>query len=481
MSTENHAERGEVRPPPATNGQSKAVTIYERMGDPLAFYREYGGDIAKGKLLGCSSVEQGRLMAMECLARRCTALTLAQRYHIIQDKLSMQAPAMLGAFRALLGGKHRVICRTPEKAEIELQLGKERHRFSFTAEEAVQEKYVYQKDGKTLKDNWQTPRGRMHMLWWRVVSEGVDVMAPEITSGFISANEMADYGSHSDVIPEIVVPESDPTGDIASDTCDSNIDQGSCPGEEVDIVDAEYEVTSPAPANAVPTEPQAPEPQPTTSQPMTPQAQSGPAMIDGQQRAAIVHLAGVLNLGEERTKAMICEIAGNPQVRLALLTAEQATALIAKLNWMHVEARREAATPSVQQPSQAVPLATQPVTQPATPSANSQPVEVVPQQYSESINGPCSHAQIRQIEGTLEELESQAPGVTARVQAGLAAKGKSSLAELSRADAQQLIEALSRKALELRLVGAIGAGGTGVAGAASGVSGSTPKNSSGRS
>ena len=172
------------------------IIVYDKIIDPIAAMNAYGDDIAKSGLLGCQNISQGRVMAMECFARRTTAVALSQQFHIIDNKLSMKADAMLAEFRRL-GGKHKVLSRTADKAEIELIDGDESQRFAFTWEDAKQEPFVW--DGKrkdvlaaiasgkteklTLNPNYASPRKRMQMLWSRVVSDGVRTLKPEVNFG----------------------------------------------------------------------------------------------------------------------------------------------------------------------------------------------------------------------------------------------------------------------------------------------------------
>lgn len=181
------------------------ITVYERINDPIQAMTVYGDDIAKSGLLGCSNVSQGRLIAMECFARRTTAMTIAQQFHIIDNKLSMKADAMLAELRRL-GGKHKVVKRSADHAEIEITFDGDTQRFVFTWEEAKQEPFVYDAKRKdalaaiargdasklTLNPNYASPRKRMQMLWARVVSDGVRTMAPEVNFGRYVPEEIED-------------------------------------------------------------------------------------------------------------------------------------------------------------------------------------------------------------------------------------------------------------------------------------------------
>ena len=153
------------------------MTLYQQMGDPVNAVVVIGTAIAKSRLFGCETVEQGQVLALECMVRGMPPLTLAEKYHLIQGKLSMRADAMLAEFNAR-GGKHKIKERSPERVSITLILDGESQDFSFTWEEALLESFVYSKDKgpdgqPLLKDNYATPRRRMQMLWARVVSDAV--------------------------------------------------------------------------------------------------------------------------------------------------------------------------------------------------------------------------------------------------------------------------------------------------------------------
>jgi hypothetical protein len=52
------------------------------------------------------------------MVRGMPPLTLAEKYHLIQGKLSMRADAMLAEFNAR-GGKHKIKERSPERVAID--------------------------------------------------------------------------------------------------------------------------------------------------------------------------------------------------------------------------------------------------------------------------------------------------------------------------------------------------------------------------
>lgn len=183
------------------------MVVYDRITDPAKFIESMGSDILKSEMFGCQTLAQGRIMALECAARKSPPLMLAERYHLIKGKLSMKADAMIGDFVTRAGGSHRIVERTAERAAVELTRDGQSQTFSLTWEEARAEPFVYHgreadvveklANGKVeklkVKEKYATPRSRMQMLWARVVSDAVRAMAPEIVCGCYTPEEISDF------------------------------------------------------------------------------------------------------------------------------------------------------------------------------------------------------------------------------------------------------------------------------------------------
>lgn len=167
------------------------INIYDRITDPVAAMVAIGTAIAKSRFFGADNVDQGTVLALECMKRGLSPLMLQERYHIIEGKLSMRADAMLAEFNRS-GGKHRIVSRTEERAEIELEFNGQKYSESFTWEEAKGEPFVYGKEQK-IKKNWATPRARKQMLWARVVSDSIRALMPGVNSGRYTPEECEDF------------------------------------------------------------------------------------------------------------------------------------------------------------------------------------------------------------------------------------------------------------------------------------------------
>lgn len=184
-----------------------AIAVYDNIGDPMSTMKTFGLTVASSGMFGSLTPAQGEILAMECMVQRLPPMQLALRYHIIGNKLSMKADAMLAEFIEQ-GGKHKVIARTPDKAEVQLSYQGETQNFAFSADEAKQEPYYYNgKQSEILKalakggadlaklelnPNYATPRKRMQMLWSRVVSDGVRTMMPGVNFGRYTPEELGE-------------------------------------------------------------------------------------------------------------------------------------------------------------------------------------------------------------------------------------------------------------------------------------------------
>jgi hypothetical protein len=94
------------------------ISIYNKVSDPLIFVQQMGSAIARSRLFGCESEDQGKIFAWYCVARQRDPFEVAAKHHIIDGNLSKKADAMLAEFRER-GGKHLIISYTSELACLE--------------------------------------------------------------------------------------------------------------------------------------------------------------------------------------------------------------------------------------------------------------------------------------------------------------------------------------------------------------------------
>lgn len=270
---------------------STALAVYSRIADPMSAVQQLGLAIAKSKLFGAESEAQGQVLALECISRGIPPLSLAERYHVVDGKLMMRYDAMLAEFNNA-GGTHRIISRTPDKAEIELTLHGQKYSESYTWEEAQQDGLPFGKENK-IKKNWSTPRGRKQMLWARVVSEAVRALLPGVNCGRYTPEEV---GEEAPAVNGKATVEA----------------------EGGEVVDAEFQVVhDDRPATTVVDVPAAKPAAPPTATPCT-----------AQQSRRIVELFAALQLTEEQCRKALGKRKANA---IRNLTSEAADELIAAL------------------------------------------------------------------------------------------------------------------------------------------------------
>lgn len=206
--THSNTERN-FRPMNQTNQTTSLAkydrSAYDNITDIREFCKDFGRAIALSKMFGVDTEAQGQILALECITRKCSPLTLAERYHFIFGKLSMKAETMLADFRAKFGGEFKIIERSPERAQIELMWNGIPYTFSITWEDIRKEPFPYEGKEKDvlvklaakkpveLKAKYQTPRSRMQMLWARLVSDSIRVICPEVVTGSYTPEEIEDF------------------------------------------------------------------------------------------------------------------------------------------------------------------------------------------------------------------------------------------------------------------------------------------------
>ena len=219
------------------------LTVYSNVADPLEFIQGFGKTIAKSRIFGCESEEQGMVLAMTCLARQCDPLTLAETYDIIQGKLSMKADAMLAGFEES-GGDYEILQYDPDGCEITFTRGKKKPlTLKITWEQAQLESWPYgkpdKKGNKQFKPNWATPIGRQDMLFARVVSRGVRRVTPGVVCGRYTPEEISDMDDGGEVTgPPVRATKS--TQPVNSKTATSTVANSTAETPSDEVTDVEF-------------------------------------------------------------------------------------------------------------------------------------------------------------------------------------------------------------------------------------------------
>ena len=169
----------------ATTPQPKAE-MYDRISDPITAIEKMGEWIASSGMLGCTKVEQGKLIAWQCAAERKTPFDFRREYHIINGSLSMRSDAMLAGYRAR-GGKV-VWKQFDSKAAVALwTFDGNSCEISFTTEDAKLAGLLPAKPGS----GWA--KDPSAMLRARCISKAIRMLAPEVVAGIYTPEENEDF------------------------------------------------------------------------------------------------------------------------------------------------------------------------------------------------------------------------------------------------------------------------------------------------
>ena len=165
-----------------------------------------GTVLAQSQLFGHSNPAEGLAIVAMCHQKRISWMDFMENFHMIKGRVSKKTDAILADFH-MIGGTHLPISRTEEVAEAKFTLGKASYTSKLTWEECKSEPFIYQgkeddvinlleagnMDALKIKAKYRTPRARKQMLWARVVSDGVRVLAPECCRGIYTPEEVGDF------------------------------------------------------------------------------------------------------------------------------------------------------------------------------------------------------------------------------------------------------------------------------------------------
>lgn len=431
------------------------ITVYDGMQDPLAFIKQMGQSIAKSQFFSCANIEQGEVLAMECMARRIPPLTLAERYHMIHGKLSMKSDTMLAEL-VRHGGTYKMVARSADSASVWIKNSRgDEQTFSLAWGEALAEPFVYAgkessvvealASGKTdklkIKDKYATPRSRMQMLWARVVSDGVRAMCPEAIAGSYAPEEVGDF----DDMPENGSGHAEATAPV--DPLDVVRQQAAMQQQNGDdagnTIDAEYTVADSNHSNG---ESVATMNAATTSHP-TPEAANGSG--NGGTNGNGDHPTGpggyATNEQSSRMSELLAAIGPKSLVakekflthygvkELRYLKHEDAEATIKKLESFVAKRQQKQAETSTPTPETG-----------NVASGESQADQAA---NESSVDGPCSQVQVETIRRLIDEIEPHDADIQTKIATKISPRKK--IAELSHAEAAKIQQGLEKKARSL--------------------------------
>lgn len=164
--------------------QQAQISIYDRMTEPLGAAERLGGWIAKSKLIGVETPDQGIVVALSCMEERITPLEFARRYHVIKGRTSMRADYMQAAFQSA-GGRVRWDRSDDEVCTVTVSHPEHcPEGFSVTVELAVL------RTRKLTTEQYQ--RYPRQMLRARAASEAIRAVMPSINAGTYTPEELDD-------------------------------------------------------------------------------------------------------------------------------------------------------------------------------------------------------------------------------------------------------------------------------------------------
>jgi len=162
------------------------IQIYDKI-DTVNGVAQLGEWFAKSGMFGCTKVEQGNILALQCLAERKTPLDMARTYHIIEGKLSKRSDAILADYRKA-GGKVKWIKFDDKEARAIFSFEDNEIEVYYTINDARKAGLIKPRSG------WETHPA--DMLRSRLISKTVRMLAPETIAGQYTPEELQDEPRH---------------------------------------------------------------------------------------------------------------------------------------------------------------------------------------------------------------------------------------------------------------------------------------------
>jgi len=167
------------------------IEVYNKIND-MTSIETLGNWIAKSGMFGCEKIEQGQILALQCITEKKPPLELDKTYHIIQGKLSKRTDAMLADFRKI-GGKVKWVKFDATEARAVFSLDGDSTEIAYSMQDA-------QRAGLNRKGSgWD--KHPAAMLRARLISTALRMLAPEIVCGTYAPEEIADIKPVSDPKP----------------------------------------------------------------------------------------------------------------------------------------------------------------------------------------------------------------------------------------------------------------------------------------
>lgn len=212
----------------AVNGSQ--LSVYDKV-DPLGFIEAMGKAFSQSGVCGCKTEADGKVLALACMLKRQDPFEIDSRYHRVNGRLSLKADVMLADFRKA-GGKFKWIKTGDDgqEAAIELTFDGNTITSRFTIEDA--------KRAGLLKagGNWEKTPG--NMLRARATSNGIRMVAPEVSAGVYTAEEVSDFAPE---VTQAAAPTPVKVETVSVDTTSSTAATAQVQRPAETIIDVEVE------------------------------------------------------------------------------------------------------------------------------------------------------------------------------------------------------------------------------------------------
>jgi hypothetical protein len=166
--------------------QPQSTEVYDKIAEPISAIAQLGEWISSSGMFGCTKVEQGHIIAMQCLAERKSPFDIKRTYHMVNGQPTMRADAMLAGYRAR-GGKVLWKQFDNKAAVATWKYDGNEVEISYTLEDAKAAQLYPGKPGS----GWQ--KDPAAMLRARLISKAIRMIAPEVVMGIYTPEEASDF------------------------------------------------------------------------------------------------------------------------------------------------------------------------------------------------------------------------------------------------------------------------------------------------
>lgn len=162
---------------------------------------------AQSGVFGNINPDVGTIIAQYIYQKGTTLVEFAANYDVLGSKISPKAKYLLARLLAV-GGSYDIKDYEDTKVSITFSYGKVTRTITTTIEDAERAGLTRDSNGR-VKSMWQ--RFPRRMLFARVVSEGVGIVAPNVNAGLYTPEEVSDFdGRDVDIDDGEAVPTPQP-------------------------------------------------------------------------------------------------------------------------------------------------------------------------------------------------------------------------------------------------------------------------------